>query len=228
MKRQRPRKQTARDPSPARVLGKLLRAVVGPYRDERLQPVGIRSSHLEELLVLADGLEEHNFGSLADKLRKKAEAIRTLAPGWARGTPLLLRRVERAIRIIRAAERGRPRGRGIGQAPGPRRPNARLEEAYRFFRAQGMNADEAMRHARAEAYAIAHGYAIYLDAEHERYEDVYGETPPPDVDFLYVALQNRRGETIDNIGFVPRIGPHFVRRMRAELTLNLMRRRRRR
>lgn len=81
-----------------------------------------------------------------------------------------------------------------------------LIKAYRFFRAQGVgcvgeSARCALSLARAERVAEERGWSYSLEEEIESYRDVYGEDPPPGVEFYCVVARDETGECIGSLGF---------------------------
>jgi hypothetical protein len=59
---------------------------------------------------------------------------------------------------------------------------------YDWFRKHGYKYAQALAYARALEWAREHDLEIVTLPEQERYEDVFGEKPPPDTNFVTVAL----------------------------------------
>lgn len=200
------------------------------YSGRPVRPhVGILSSEVDNGFVLADALEERGYTKLAEALAKKLRAVKSRAPGWAVGTPFLLLRVEKALDELE--HRQRPDIVRKRAALKRRRvEDPKLRASYDWFRAYGMNAQEAMRHARAEQFFFAHGWDFRIEPEQDRYQDVYGRSPENaeierKYNFVYAEVVDSRGIQRDALGMVQDV-PDELRYQRANLTLNAMGRRR--
>ena len=79
-----------------------------------------------------------------------------------------------------------------------------LRRKYDYFRKQGYPGQQALTYAKAESEVEKRGWEIRTEYEQESYEDVYGEKPPKGMEFVTVAIVDKKGHWLGHsMGFIP-------------------------